>query len=133
VHFGRPVGSARLRRQADHVARDHRRPSRHRAIENIRLFQEIAQKSRELEVASQPKSQFVTNMSHELRTPLAAMLGYTELMPEGIYDTPSERFLGAWAIRHEPAMWFVSRVGTPYRRLGLHVLLTDVPLAGHGM
>jgi signal transduction histidine kinase len=37
-----------------------------------RLFNEIAQKSRELEIASQHKSQFVANMSHELRTPLAA-------------------------------------------------------------
>src|SRR5262249_19610748 len=45
------------------------------ALENARLFNEIAQKSRELEIASQHKSQFVANMSHELRTPLAAMLG----------------------------------------------------------
>jgi signal transduction histidine kinase len=45
------------------------------ALENARLFEEIAQKSRELEIASQHKSQFVANMSHELRTPLAAILG----------------------------------------------------------
>jgi len=38
------------------------------ALENARLFEEIAQKSRELEIASQHKSQFVANMSHELRT-----------------------------------------------------------------
>jgi len=50
------------------------------ALENARLFNEIAQKSRELEIASQHKSQFVANMSHELRTPLAAILGYAELM-----------------------------------------------------
>jgi signal transduction histidine kinase len=55
------------------------------ALENARLFEEIAQKSRELEIASQHKSQFVANMSHELRTPLAAMLGYAELLKEGIY------------------------------------------------
>jgi signal transduction histidine kinase len=53
-------------------------------LENARLFEEIAQKSRELEIASQHKSQFVANMSHELRTPLAAMLGYAELLQEGI-------------------------------------------------
>src|SRR5262245_46619354 len=56
------------------------------AIQNARLFDEIAQKSRELEIASQHKSQFVANMSHELRTPLAAILGYAELMQEGFYE-----------------------------------------------
>jgi GAF domain-containing protein len=55
------------------------------AIENARLFQEIEEKGRRLEIASQHKSQFVANMSHELRTPLAAMLGYAELLKEGIY------------------------------------------------
>jgi signal transduction histidine kinase len=63
------------------------------AIENARLFNEIAQKSRELEIASQHKSQFVANMSHELRTPLAAMLGYAELLQEGIYGAPPEKLL----------------------------------------
>jgi signal transduction histidine kinase len=63
------------------------------AIENTRLFNEIAQKSRELEIASQHKSQFVANMSHELRTPLAAMLGYAELLQEGIYGAAPEKFL----------------------------------------
>jgi signal transduction histidine kinase/DNA-binding response OmpR family regulator len=56
------------------------------AIQNARLFHEIEQKSHELEIASQHKSQFVAHMSHELRTPLAAMLGYAELLQEGIYD-----------------------------------------------
>jgi signal transduction histidine kinase len=61
------------------------------AIYNARLFEEIAQKSRELEIASQHKSQFVANMSHELRTPLAAILGYAELMQEGFYGPLSEK------------------------------------------
>jgi GAF domain-containing protein len=43
------------------------------ALENARLFEEIAKKGRELEIASQHKSRFVANMSHELRTPLAAI------------------------------------------------------------
>jgi signal transduction histidine kinase len=61
------------------------------AIENARLFEEIARKGRELELASQHKSQFVANMSHELRTPLAAMLGYAELMQEGFYGALPDR------------------------------------------
>jgi two-component system, NtrC family, sensor kinase len=43
------------------------------AIENVRLFDEIQDKSRQLEEASQHKSQFLANMSHELRTPLNAI------------------------------------------------------------
>jgi signal transduction histidine kinase len=64
------------------------------AIENVRLFDEIQEKSRQLEVASQHKSQFLANMSHELRTPLNAILGYTELMADGAYGEPSEKMLG---------------------------------------
>jgi GAF domain-containing protein len=64
------------------------------AIENVRLFDEIQHKSRQLEEASQHKSQFLANMSHELRTPLNAILGYTELMADGAYGEPSEKMLG---------------------------------------
>jgi signal transduction histidine kinase len=64
------------------------------AIENVRLFDEIQDKSRQLEIASQHKSQFLANMSHELRTPLNAILGYTELMTDGAYGEPSEKMLG---------------------------------------
>jgi GAF domain-containing protein len=61
------------------------------AIENARLFDEIQDKSRQLEIASQHKSQFLANMSHELRTPLNAILGYTELMADGAYGEPTEK------------------------------------------
>jgi signal transduction histidine kinase len=50
------------------------------AIENVRLFDEIQEKSRQLAEASQHKSQFLANMSHELRTPLNAIIGLTEMM-----------------------------------------------------
>jgi signal transduction histidine kinase len=65
------------------------------AIENVRLFEEIAQKGRELEIASQHKSKFVANMSHELRTPLAAILGYAELMQEGFYEPQGNKSMAA--------------------------------------
>ncbi len=61
------------------------------AIENVRLFDEIQDKSRQLEEASKHKSQFLANMSHELRTPLNAIIGYTELIIDGIYgETPDK-------------------------------------------
>jgi GAF domain-containing protein len=61
------------------------------AIENVRLFDEIQDKSRQLAEASQHKSQFLANMSHELRTPLNAILGYTELITDGVYGAPPEK------------------------------------------
>ena len=61
------------------------------AIQNARLFSEIGEKGKQLEIASQHKSQFLANMSHELRTPLNAILGYTELILDNIYgDTPDK-------------------------------------------
>ena len=50
------------------------------AIENVRLFDEIQDKNRQLAEASQNKSQFLSSMSHELRTPLNAIIGLTEMM-----------------------------------------------------
>ena len=56
------------------------------AIQNARLFHEIDDKGRQLEVAGQHKSQFLANMSHELRTPLNAIIGYSEILQEDVAD-----------------------------------------------
>ncbi len=60
------------------------------AIQNARLFREIAEKGKQLEVASQLKSQFLANMSHELRTPLNAIIGVTEMLHEDAVDLKRE-------------------------------------------
>ena len=60
------------------------------AIQNARLFHEIEDKRRELEVAGQHKSQFLANMSHELRTPLNAIIGYSEILQEEVIDLGQE-------------------------------------------
>jgi two-component system, NtrC family, sensor kinase len=70
------------------------------AIENVRLFDEIRDKSRQLAEASQHKSQFLANMSHELRTPLNAIIGVTEMLREDAESLkqdvePLDRVLGA--------------------------------------
>jgi GAF domain-containing protein/CheY-like chemotaxis protein len=72
------------------------------AVVNARLFQEIQEKGRQLEIASKHKSQFLANMSHELRTPLNAIIGVTEMLLEDARDLgqleqiePHERILRA--------------------------------------
>ena len=54
------------------------------AIENVRLFNEIQDKSRQLESANKHKSEFLANMSHELRTPLNAVIGFSEVLQQGM-------------------------------------------------
>ena len=56
------------------------------AIENARLFREVADKSHQLEVASRHKSAFLANMSHELRTPLSAIIGFTRIVLRSTRD-----------------------------------------------
>jgi signal transduction histidine kinase len=70
------------------------------AIENVRLFDEIQDKSHQLAEASQHKSQFLANMSHELRTPLNAIIGVSEMLREDAETLkqetePLDRVLGA--------------------------------------
>jgi signal transduction histidine kinase len=61
------------------------------AIENVRLFNEIQDKSRQLEIASKHKSDFLANMSHELRTPLNAIIGFSEALNERMFGELNEK------------------------------------------
>jgi signal transduction histidine kinase len=67
------------------------------AIQNARLFQQLELKSRELEIASRHKSEFLASMSHELRTPLNAVIGFSDVLLDRLFGelTPKqEEFLG---------------------------------------
>src|SRR5438105_4592279 len=68
------------------------------AIENVRLFNEIREKSGQLEVANQElasasrhKSEFLANMSHELRTPLNAIIGFSDVLGQRLFGELNER------------------------------------------
>jgi signal transduction histidine kinase len=61
------------------------------ALENVRLFHEIDDKSRQLEIANKHKSEFLANMSHELRTPLNAIIGFSEVLLERLFGDLNEK------------------------------------------
>jgi signal transduction histidine kinase len=61
------------------------------AIQNARLFREIADKSAELEVANRHKSEFLANMSHELRTPLNAVIGFSEVLLDRMFGEVNDK------------------------------------------
>jgi two-component system, NtrC family, sensor kinase len=61
------------------------------AIRNARLFQEIADKGRQLEAASRHKSEFLANMSHELRTPLNAVIGFSEVLLQRMFGALNDK------------------------------------------
>jgi signal transduction histidine kinase len=63
------------------------------AIQNARLFHEIQDKSRQLEIANQHKSDFLANMSHELRTPLNAIIGFSEVLVEKMFGEVNDKQL----------------------------------------
>jgi two-component system, NtrC family, sensor kinase len=61
------------------------------AIQNARLFRELEDKSRQLEVANRHKSEFLANMSHELRTPLNAVIGFSEVLHERMFGELNDK------------------------------------------
>ena len=63
------------------------------AIQNARLFNEIQDKSHQLELANKHKSEFLANMSHELRTPLNAIIGFSEALAEQMFGEVNDKQL----------------------------------------
>ncbi|OGT80524.1 MAG: hypothetical protein A3H91_12460 [Gammaproteobacteria bacterium RIFCSPLOWO2_02_FULL_61_13] len=63
------------------------------AIENVRLIEEIQEKSAQLEVANRHKSEFLANMSHELRTPLNAIIGFSEVLSDKMFGEVNDKQL----------------------------------------
>jgi signal transduction histidine kinase len=63
------------------------------AIQNVRLFREIQEKSAQLEIANKHKSDFLANMSHELRTPLNAIIGFSEVLIEKMFGEVNDKQL----------------------------------------
>jgi signal transduction histidine kinase/CheY-like chemotaxis protein len=61
------------------------------AIRNARVFRELEEKSRQLEVAGRHKSEFLASMSHELRTPLNAVIGFSDVLLERLFGELNER------------------------------------------
>jgi signal transduction histidine kinase len=61
------------------------------AVDNARLFREIEDKGRQLEIANRHKSEFLANMSHELRTPLNAIIGFSEVLLERMFGGLNEK------------------------------------------
>ncbi|HXF84682.1 MAG TPA: ATP-binding protein [Anaerolineales bacterium] len=53
-------------------------------LEIVRLTEELQKRAYELQELDRLKSAFLANMSHELRTPLNSILGFTDVMLEGL-------------------------------------------------
>jgi two-component system, NtrC family, sensor kinase len=80
------------------------------AIENVRLFREIHEKSAQLEVANKHKSDFLANMSHELRTPLNAIIGFSEVMMDRMFGDLNEKQLDYQKDIHESGKHLLSLI-----------------------
>jgi GAF domain-containing protein len=106
------------------------------AIENVRLFREIQEKSAQLEIANQHKSEFLANMSHELRTPLNAIIGFSEVLSERMFGEVNEKQAEYLKDIHESGRHLLSLINDildlskiEAGRMELEVTTFDLPTA----
>jgi PAS domain S-box-containing protein len=86
---GQVVGTAGVLRDVSRSVRQ-ARDLQEANLELRRRAHELELANEELATADRLKSDFLCNVSHELRTPLAVVLGYTELLADGVPDEPSD-------------------------------------------
>jgi signal transduction histidine kinase len=68
--------------------------ARQRALQIAARSADIERLSREALHANAMKSEFLANVSHELRTPLTAIVGFVEMLRDGVYGELAPRQVG---------------------------------------
>jgi signal transduction histidine kinase len=68
--------------------------ARQRALQIAARSADIERLSREALHANAMKSEFLANVSHELRTPLTAIVGFVEMLRDGVYGDLAPRQVG---------------------------------------